>query len=803
MFSSVEVREKFLNFFEKNGHKIINSSSLVPEEDPSLLFTNAGMNQFKNLFLNPELSPMKKAVSVQRCLRAGGKHNDLEQVGFSPRHHTFFEMLGNFSFGDYFKKEAIHYAWTFLVDELHLKPELLHISVFRDDEEAYELWKELGIPSDHLHRRGEKDNFWEMGAVGPCGPCSEIFYDYGPSYSDGKNTFLDDESRYIEIWNLVFIQYERLSSGELIPLKYKSIDTGAGLERLCAVLQNTYTNYKTDLFLPLKNILEKKVTQAKESSLNVVIDHLRAASFLISDGILPGSENRSYVLRRILRRAIRHLELMGRQNPLLHELVRPLFDLFEGFYPENEKKIALIEETLKEEELKFRKTLKQGLNLIENLTQENLTGEKIFELYDTYGMPSDLIAILLQEKNLPFLKKEFEQELEKQKERSRAHQKFQAKNLTEINLSSFPKTKIAPLTTKELTTSIIHQEKNSYIFEQTLFFPTLGGQYHDTGSIITPEGEFEVLEVIKQQDHYWHVLSTDQKLSSPATLYLNEKRRFHTSQHHSATHLLQQALRTLLGKKIEQAGSSVQENKLRFDFTYHQPLSKELIKEIEHFVQEKIFENHQVEIYYTTKNQALKQGALAFFGDKYPDEVRVVKIGESLELCGGTHVQSSLELLGFHLLTENSIASGVRRIEAVTGESFFLEINKIKDSHKKIYEHLQGESPLQKILTLEKNLQDLSKKKDTYLEELFQYKLKESSELFILVREEELVFSKNYPHNKIFFTSIGSFSITGNVDFLKKCNLLLKNLSIKGGGKNHLQGKASPEQLKALKKALI
>lgn len=794
---SHDLRSLFLDFFYKNNHQRISSSSLIPENDPSLLFTNAGMNQFKDFFLDPSQSTYSRAVSVQKCIRAGGKHNDLENVGFTPRHHTFFEMLGNFSFGDYFKEEAIYYAWTFLTKELSLPKDKLLISVFEEDSESMALWTKIGVNPSYIFKKDKKDNFWEMGATGPCGPCSEIFFDHGDKYSSGTySNPLDDESRFVEIWNLVFMQYERISSGELIPLKQKSIDTGCGLERLTSVVQGVYSNYDTDLFLPIKNILKKHSKTIADSSLNVVVDHLRSSCFLLAEGIIPGAESRNYVLRRILRRAIRHLDILGIHKPFLHTLVEPLFNTLGEFYGEEAKKLSFIQEQLQEEESKFRKTLTQGLHHFELLKKSEITGEKVFQLYDTYGIPQDLIEVLFKENNLNFPEQEFLLELEKQKVQSRKHQKFQQKE-SEEHLNQFPESNRSLLTTFSLQSEILYQNKQKILLSETCFFPTMGGQLCDKGTISDGINTVNVIDVIKHENHILHIIDQEIMLEKKVFLTIDPYFRNEISKHHSATHLLLEGLRSLLGSSVEQKGSYLNYNRLRLDFTYPKALSSSLIRDLEQFIQEKITAQIPVTIFSMKKEDALKSNILAFFGEKYPEIVRVVQIGTSIELCGGTHVKNTSEIGAFSIQSEASVSSGIRRIEACVGNSFIQNFFLKKEELSLLYNSSKGETPLNYLSSLEKSLQE----KEFFIKEIerknFNQKVLTQGNC-IEILDKEFDFIKKSSKRLFYYSLSGKFFLSGEPLFLEQSKIFFKSLSLKCGGQGFISGIFSSKEKEAL-----
>lgn len=692
---SIHIRNKFIHFFEKKNHLHKASSSLVPLDDPTLLFANAGMNQFKDYFTGKAKANNPRAITFQKCARAGGKHNDLENVGFTARHHTFFEMLGNFSFGDYFKKEAIAYAWEFLTKELNIPEKKLFISVHESDDEALDLWLKTGVPKERIFKMGDADNFWEMGDIGPCGPCSEIYYDHGEKYQsreikEGENPLLD-EDRYVEIWNLVFMQFEQTHEGRK-PLPKPSVDTGMGLERLAACLQGVYWNYDTDLFRPIIKEIEKLTgadykNSSQQASIRVLSDHIRAATMLITDGVIPSNEGRGYVLRRIIRRAIRHLGELGVTNCVFYKLVPSVFQVLGETYPENKENMPLAQKLLKLEEEKFRETLQQGMKLLSDEISSlhkggTLPGEIAFKLYDTYGFPLDLTEVILLEKNLNLDSKGFEKAMEEQKARSQKSQKFQ---MQQDHKSLFYKIKEENgetiftgydrcQSTGTLLKSLLINEETFLVFDQTPFYGESGGQIGDTGEILR-DGQViaRVLDTEKPIENLWvHKVKPLSPLKEGEVykLCVNKKRRELIKKNHSGTHLLQAALTKVLGNHIKQAGSLVTDKKLRFDFTHTQALSQEEIQKVSSLVNQYIQEEIKVSPKIMSKEKALETGAQALFGEKYGDEVRVVFMGaDSIEFCGGTHVENTGDIALFEILSEGSLSSGVRRIEALTSEN--------------------------------------------------------------------------------------------------------------------------------------
>ena len=740
---AADIRKKFIEFFEGKGHKHEASSPLVPQDDPTLLFANAGMNQFKDYFTGKANAAHPRAVTSQKCARAGGKHNDLENVGFTARHHTFFEMLGNFSFGDYFKKEAIEFAWEFLTKELQIPEEKLYVSVHDSDDEALELWVQTGVPKEKIFKMGDADNFWEMGDVGPCGPCSEIYYDHGPEFATrqpapGENLLLD-EGRYVEIWNLVFMQYEQTPEGRK-PLPKPSVDTGMGLERLVACLQGKYWNYDTDLFSPIIKSIETvcKTSYQDEkakSSIRVLTDHIRASVMLITDGVIPSNEGRGYVLRRIIRRAIRHLNELGVKEVSFYKLIPSVFETLGVAYPENQKNAALAEKLLKLEEKKFRETLELGIKVFEEELikvgkEKTFSGETAFKLYDTYGFPVDLTELLLRERGLHLDQAGFDKAMKEQQERSKQGGKFQVqddhKKAFYTSLEKNGETEFLGYSQTQADCKLLDiiklEDQTCLIFNQTPFYAESGGQIGDTG-IISQNGTkiAEILDTQKPVDGLFaHFTNTESlKIGETYTLSVNTQRRELIKRNHSATHLLQSALIDVLGDHIKQAGSLVTEEKLRFDFTHTQALSAEEIKKVNEHVNSQIQKSLPVSSDHMTKDEAISKGAMALFGEKYGDSVRVISMGDvSLELCGGTHVESTSDIQYFQVLSESSLASGIRRIEALTSTGALNYLSSRSDKLGEIEKHLSvSESEvLSRVETLSNDLKtknkEISKLKD-------------------------------------------------------------------------------------------
>ena len=683
-----ELRAKFLEYFSKNDHEVVDSSPLIPANDDTLLFTNAGMVQFKDVFLGSEKRPYKRATTTQRCIRAGGKHNDLENVGYTLRHHTFFEMLGNFSFGDYFKEEAIKLAWNFLTNELNLDKERLWISVFREDDEAAEIWSSIiGIDPERIVRLDEEDNFWSMGDTGPCGPCSEIYYDHGAQYEGTPPGSRGDEGdRFVEIWNLVFMQFNRDAKGELTPLPKPSVDTGMGLERVAAVMQGVNSNYETDLFLNLIKASEEVIKSPGEASHKVIADHIRSVSFLIADGITPSNEGRGYVLRRIMRRGIRHGYKLGAKEPFLYSLVEPLVREMKSAFPMLASNQKQIEEIIHNEEKKFLETLDKGIEILEkeifNMDSKVIPGDVVFKLHDTFGFPFDLTADIAREQDLKLDEAGFNKCMEEQVKNSKSASKFKG---TQLDLSSIDETKflgydrlnaegkILSLWNDDLRVDSATADKEYFLaLDQTPFYAESGGQVGDQGKFYCSSGSGQILDCIKQGKIFLHTIQIDEgavKLGDKLKLAVEPDKRASAASNHSATHLMHAALKHVLGSHVEQKGSLVDASKLRFDFSHPKAVTKDEIKQIELLVNQHTLNNAEVKTELMKLDDAIASGAEAMFGEKYDDEVRVLSMsdGFSVELCGGTHVTRTGDIGMFVILSESSVSSGVRRIEAVTG----------------------------------------------------------------------------------------------------------------------------------------
>ncbi|MEJ5173223.1 MAG: alanine--tRNA ligase [Hydrogenothermaceae bacterium] len=696
-----EIRESFLKYFESKGHTVVKSAPIIPENDPTLLFVNAGMVPFKNLFLGLETRPYKRAASCQKVFRVSGKHNDLENVGYTPRHHTFFEMLGNFSFGDYFKREAIEFAWEYVTQILGIPQDRLLVSIFEEDEEAFKIWNEvIGLPAEKIKRMGYKDNFWSMGDTGPCGPCSEIYFDKGEKW--GNPEFgSDEDNRYLEIWNLVFMQYNRDENGVLHPLPNPSIDTGMGLERIASVMQGVDSNFETDLFKPIISFCEDISSkeygkdERDDVAMRVIADHLRAMTFLISDGVLPSNEGRGYVLRRIIRRALRYGKHLGLDKPFLYEGVDVVIDKMKNAYPELLPNRNFIKAAVKSEESRFINTLRRSYGVLtETINQAKkegrryLKGEEVFKLYDTYGFPLDLMEDVLRDEDLVYDKQEFENYLKDQREKARKAFKTSAKEIKTVysvikskfsdtqfigydHLTSEDSKLLAVIKGDEEVDILTEGEEGEVILDKTPFYPEKGGQIGDKGIIEGDGFLFDVLDTQVYLDgvivHRGKVIYGTLKPNQVVMAKVDRERRYNIMRHHTATHLLHAALRNILGDHVKQAGSLVADEYLRFDFTHYESLTDEEIKMVEEFVNRQIMENHPVVCEEMAYDEAIKSGAMAIFEEKYSDVVRVLTAGVSKELCGGTHVKMTGDIGYFKITSEYAVSSGTRRIEAVAG----------------------------------------------------------------------------------------------------------------------------------------
>lgn len=697
--STSEIRTAFLEYFRSEGHQVVASSSLVPHNDPTLLFTNAGMNQFKDVFLGSDIRSYNRAASSQRCVRAGGKHNDLDNVGYTARHHTFFEMLGNFSFGDYFKRDAITFAWRFLTSVLKLPQEKLLVTVYATDDEAYDIWaKEIGVPAERIVRIGDNkgapyasDNFWQMGDTGPCGPCTEIFYDHGADIWGGPpGSAEEDGDRFIEIWNVVFMQFNRQADGVMEPLPKPSVDTGMGIERISAIMQGVHSNYEIDIFQALiKQVaVITGIEDLANKSLRVIADHIRSCAFLIADGVMPSNEGRGYVLRRIIRRAVRHGRKLGAQDVFFYRLVAELAQQMGDAYPELHSQQPVIERVLKQEEEQFVRTLDRGLALLEEALSalgdaKVVPGEVVFKLYDTYGFPADLTADVVRDRDYSIDEAGFQSEMEKQRERGKGASNFAVdynKRLKIEQTSQF--TGYAQLTAQETITGLIKQDAEVetihegdealVILANTPFYAESGGQLGDAGLLHHGDNVFAVTDTIKLGQaiaHRGYVERGQFKLSDLVLAEVDSERRLATAAHHSVTHLLHAALRKVLGEHVAQKGSQVGPERLRFDFSHFEPLTMATIRRVEELVNAEIRKNHPVETRLMSVDDAKQSGAMALFGEKYDDEVRVVGMGDfSTELCGGTHASRTGDIGFFKIIAESGVAAGIRRIEAVAGQ---------------------------------------------------------------------------------------------------------------------------------------
>ncbi|MGH8502608.1 MAG: alanine--tRNA ligase [Gammaproteobacteria bacterium] len=716
MNSSAALRARFLAFFEARDHEIVPSSPLVPANDPTLLFTNAGMVQFKETFLGREPRACPRAASSQRCVRAGGKHNDLENVGYTGRHHTFFEMLGNFSFGDYFKREAIQYAWEFLTREAGLPPERLWVTVYEEDDEAADAWlKDIKVDPACFSRIGAKDNFWSMGDTGPCGPCTEIFYDHGPGVPGGPPGSEDAEGdRYVEVWNLVFMQYDRDQNGNLKPLPKPSVDTGMGLERLAAILQGVHDNYEIDLFQHLIRAIADLAgdPQPRGPSYKVIADHIRACAFLVTDGVLPSNEGRGYVLRRIIRRAARHGHKLGLTEPFFYKLVPALAQEMGEAYPELERSQGHVERVLKNEETRFAETLEQGMRILEadiaKVAGEVVPGDTVFKLYDTFGFPVDLTNDIARERGLTLDMEGFERHMDAQRDRARAASQFKVGNVgatdaaNEVKPSEF--TGYDRLVDEGTVTALLYEgtsvewltegREGAVFLDRTPFYAESGGQVGDTGALENDAARFEVRDTRKHAGAHAHIGRLTHgaiAVGDRLTATVDAERRQATVLNHSATHLLHAALRKVLGEHVTQKGSLVAPDRLRFDFSHPQPVTAEQLDEIETLVNDQIRANAKADIRIMAMGDALAEGAMALFGEKYGEEVRVLRLGDfSTELCGGTHVRRAGDIGVFKIVGESGVASGIRRIEALTGRGALAWLDENEQRLDRIAELVKG-----------------------------------------------------------------------------------------------------------------
>ena len=749
-----DIRKTYLDFFAKHGHKIIPSSSLVPDNDPTLMFTNSGMVQFKNIFTGAETRDYTRAATSQKSVRAGGKHNDLDNVGYTVRHHTFFEMLGNFSFGDYFKDDAINWAWELVTKEFCLPKDKLAVTVYYNDDEAWNIWKKVsGLPDDRIIRIPTKDNFWQMGDTGPCGPCSEIFYDHGPEVWGGlPGTPEEDGDRWIEIWNLVFDQFEDLPDGTRIPLKKKCIDTGMGLERVSAVLQGVHSNYDIDLFRNLINDISKLAPKEDpegpfKSSFNVIADHLRSTSFLIADGVLPSNEGRGYVLRRIMRRAMRHAYMLGVKEPMMYKLLPSLQREMGEAYPELYRAEALITETIKAEETRFLRTLDKGIRLLDDASADLkegdvLSGETAFKLYDTYGFPLDLTQDALRAKNISVDTKGFDAAMEKQRAEARKNWAGSGDEGTEkvwfevqekVGSTEFlgyntlrADGQVTALVKDGQMINTITGGEFYLVANQTPFYAEMGGQVGDTGILQNKDTTIQVTDTKHKLDgisvHCCKLIKGTVKVGDTLTFQVQEQRRKDICANHSVTHLAHKALREVLGEHVTQKGSLVTPDRMRFDISHHKQITAEELRQVENIVNQAIRKDYKVTTVLMTQEEAIKTGAMALFGEKYGDEVRVVSMGDeentfSRELCGGTHVKSTGEIGYFNIVSESAVAAGVRRIECVTGRGAEEYVQHMEDKL-----HEDGQIIQSNFNTLEERIKQLIEDKKKLEADIFNLK---------------------------------------------------------------------------------
>ena len=782
--NSSEVRKTFLDFFKEKNHELVKSSPLIPQNDSTLLFTNAGMIQFKDVILGAEKTPFKRATSSQKCIRAGGKHNDLENVGYTLRHHTFFEMLGNFSFGDYFKEDAIKFAWELLTERYELPQEKLWITVHIDDDESEDIWlNKIGVPKERVNRLDE-DNFWSMGDTGPCGPCSEIFYDHGSDFlGDPPAEGNESGDRYIEIYNLVFMQFDRDANGNMTPLPKPSVDTGMGFERITAVMQNTNDNYKTDIFNNLiKTIAKKlKVNDISDPSLRVIADHLRSSSFLLSDGVIIGNEGRSYVLRRIIRRALRHAyKLNTEENHILSKSANELIDNLGSAYPELIKNKNLIKDSLENEENQFSNTLRTGMSLLEeklnSLKEKIIPGELAFKLYDTYGFPLDMTLDLAREKDLEVDVDEYENLMDSQRKRAKESSSFESLLPSSIDLDKETnflgyqqdvcEAQIKLIFKNGLEVEEVDSGECLFITDKTPFYAESGGQIGDSGFIKADIGLAKVKDTQKTGGYFIHFAEVEKgsfKKSQNVLMEIETDKRKKIVSNHSATHLMHASLRNILGKHVEQKGSLVNEEKLRFDFSHDKALTKKEIIEIENQVNEIIRKDVKTEVFESTYDEAIKLGALAFFGEKYGDTVRVLKIGGdfSTELCGGTHVKSTSEIKLFKIVSESSISSGVRRIEAVSNSLAEELVGKLKNEIIELSKFLGTE-----VDNIPNKIKDLGIRLKKFQERFKKIEQKQNENLILSFKED---FKKVNEMNVLVkrIDGINLSSLRGPLDSLK------------------------------------
>jgi alanyl-tRNA synthetase len=732
---STEIRQRFLDYFKWQGHEIVPSSPLVPANDPTLLFTNAGMVQFKDVFLGKDKRPYKRATTAQRCLRVGGKHNDLENVGYTARHHTFFEMLGNFSFGDYFKRDAIHFAWELLTKDYGLPADRLWATVYEDDDEAAEVWlNEIGVPQERFRRMGADSNFWAMGETGPCGPCSEVFYDHGPEVEGGPPGSPDEDGdRYVEIWNLVFMQFNRDEQGKLYPLPRPSVDTGMGLERMAAVMQGVHSNYDIDLFQNLITAVAKLagVKHTDNPSLRVIADHIRACAFLVVDGVVPSNEGRGYVLRRIIRRAARHGYELGLREPFFYKLVKPLGREMGEAYPELPKAQKQVERVLKQEEERFGETLEQGIRIVDEEIANRpagyvLPGETVFKLWDTYGFPVDLTSDYLRQRGMTSDIEGYERAMEQQRERARAASTFkmseqaQGIEVEDAKFTGYETTEdqgvVGHIYVDDAPVQSIEAGQEGIIYlDRTPFYAEAGGQVGDRGWLRTDHASFAVADTQKAHAHIGRMERGDLSVGDRVIAEVDSSRRQATVYNHSATHLLHAALKKVLGPHVMQKGSLVEAARLRFDFSHFEPITPAQLEQIERLVNDEIRANREAQTRVMPLQQALESGAVALFGEKYDDNVRVLSFGDfSTELCGGTHVRRTGDIGCFKIIAEGGIAAGVRRIEALTGQGALDYVHETEARLKRIADRVKGtpEDAEQKVEQLGQRVRALEKQLD-------------------------------------------------------------------------------------------
>ncbi|WP_342608084.1 alanine--tRNA ligase [Vibrio tritonius] len=846
--STDEVRNAFLSFFESKGHQIVDSSSLVPHNDPTLLFTNAGMNQFKDCFLGLEKRSYTRATTAQRCVRAGGKHNDLENVGFTARHHTFFEMLGNFSFGDYFKEDAIKFAWEFLTSVLKLPQERLLVTVYQTDDEAFDIWnKQIGLPADRIVRIGDKkggkayesDNFWQMGDTGPCGPCSEIFYDHGDHIWGGRpGTPEEDGDRFIEIWNNVFMQFNRLADGTMEPLPKPSVDTGMGIERISAIMQGVHSNYEIDVFQTLIKAAADVIgyEDLSNQSLRVVADHIRSCAFLIVDGVMPSNEGRGYVLRRIIRRAVRHGNKLGAKGAFFHKLVGPLAEIMGTAGNVLKEQQAVVEKVLRIEEENFGRTLDRGLAILnealDNLSDKELDGETVFKLYDTYGFPADLTNDVARERGFTIDEAGFESAMEEQRQRAREAGQFDTDYNTKIKVDG--STEFCGYTATEGRSIISHLfvdgeevtslsagDKAIVVLDETPFYAESGGQAGDTGVLETTAGRFVVEDTQKLGNaiaHHGELQEGVLAQGDEVKALVDEARRTASSLNHSATHLLHAALRHVLGTHVAQKGSLVRAEGLRFDFSHLEAMTADEIKRVERLVNEHIRRNHVIETNIMNIDEAKEKGAMALFGEKYDDEVRVLSMGEfSTELCGGIHAHHTGDIGLFKITSESGIAAGIRRIEAVTGDA---ALDYLESQHAK-YEH-KVEEMAHKAKSLEKEIQQLKDKLASQAGSSLVSQAKEISGVKVLVAQLDgadnkalrgmvdelknqlgsgIIMLGNVADDKVGLIAGVTKDLTGKVKAGDLVNMVAQQVGGKGGGRPDM-AQAGGSDAKALPAAL-